>query len=108
MVDGTKSLLCNFSKQILQKNYIFLIRKDTSFCDLVLKAVAVLDKTLEIYALSFFNFNSFFSLHIFHFKGALSCLRHFLATESPLKMMKDAFYFNLKPLFIPKMLKSLS
>ena len=49
MVDGNKSLLCNFSKQILQKSYIFLIRKDTSFCDSVLKAVAVLDKTLEIY-----------------------------------------------------------
>ena len=49
MVDGNKSLLCNFSKQVLQKNYIFLIRKDTSFCDSVLKAVAVLDKTLEIY-----------------------------------------------------------
>ena len=29
------------------------------------------------------------------FKGALSYLRQFLATESPLKMMKYAFYFTL-------------
>ena len=31
------------------------------------------------------------------FKGALSDLRQFLATESPLKMTKNAFYFTLKP-----------
>ena len=29
-------------------------------------------------------------------KGALSGQRQFLATESSLKMMKNAFYFNLK------------
>ena len=29
-------------------------------------------------------------------KGALSGLRQFLATESPLKMMKNTFYFNQK------------
>ena len=34
-----------------------------------------------------------------NFKGALSDLRQFLATESPLKMMKNAFYFTLKKLF---------
>ena len=33
-----------------------------------------------------------FSLFV---KGALSGLRQFLATESPLKMVKDAFYFTL-------------
>ena len=33
-----------------------------------------------------------------HFKGALSGLRQFLATESPLKMMKSAF-FHLKSSF---------
>ena len=32
------------------------------------------------------------------FKGALSGLRQFLAAESPLKMMKNAFYFTLKAL----------
>ena len=33
------------------------------------------------------------------FKGALSGLRYFLVTESPLKMMENAFYFTLKGLF---------
>ena len=34
------------------------------------------------------------------FKGALSGLRQFLATESLLKMMKKAFYFTSEALFI--------
>ena len=33
------------------------------------------------------------------FKDALSGLRQFLATESPLKMMKNAFYLTSKFLF---------
>ena len=33
------------------------------------------------------------------FKGAFSGLRQFLATEGPLKMMKNTFYFILKALF---------
>ena len=32
-------------------------------------------------------------------KGALSGLRQFLALESPLKIMKNAFLFNLKSSF---------
>ena len=36
-------------------------------------------------------------------KGTLSGLRQFLATESPLKMMKNASYFTLKALFALKM-----
>ena len=32
------------------------------------------------------------------FKGALPGLRQFLAAESPLKFMKNAFYFTLKAL----------
>ena len=40
-------------------------------------------------------------------KGAL-CLKQFLATESPLKMMKNAFYFTLKSLFVLKIFKFLS
>ena len=32
-------------------------------------------------------------------KGALQGLRQFLANESPLKMMKNAFYFTSKPFF---------
>ena len=42
------------------------------------------------------------------FKGALSCLKIFLATESPLKRMKNAFYFILKVLFVLKIFKFLS
>ena len=41
-------------------------------------------------------------------KGALSGLRQFLATESPLKMMKNAFYFTSKALFVLKIFKFLS
>ena len=37
-----------------------------------------------------------------NFKGALSGLRQFLATKSPLKMMKNAVYFTSKALFVLK------
>ena len=42
------------------------------------------------------------------FKGALSGLRQFLATESPLKMMRSTFYFTSKALFVVKVFKFLS
>ena len=42
------------------------------------------------------------------FKGALSGLRQLLANESPLKLMKNAFYFTLKALFVLKIFKFLS
>ena len=35
-------------------------------------------------------------LPINHFKGALSGLRQYFATESPFKKMKNTFYFTLK------------
>ena len=41
------------------------------------------------------------------FTSALSGLRQFLATGSPLKMMKNAFYFTLKALFVLKIIKFL-
>ena len=41
-------------------------------------------------------------------KGAILGLRQFLATESSLKMMKNAFYFTLKALFVLKVFKFLS
>ena len=41
-------------------------------------------------------------------KGTLSGLRQFLATESPLKMKKNAFYFTTKALFVLKIFKFLS
>ena len=42
------------------------------------------------------------------FKGALSGLRQFLETKSPLKMMKNAFYFTSKARFVFKIFKFLS
>ena len=33
-------------------------------------------------------------------KGPMPCLRQFLTNENPLKMMKNAFYFMLKALFV--------
>ena len=44
----------------------------------------------------------------FYFQGALYGLRQFLATESPLKMMKNDFYYTLKALFVLKISKFLS
>ena len=41
-------------------------------------------------------------------KVAFSGLRQFFATESPLKMIKNAFYFLLKALFVRKIVKFLS
>ena len=41
------------------------------------------------------------------FKGEHSGLRHFMATESPSKMMKNAFYFTLKALFVLEIYKFL-
>ena len=42
------------------------------------------------------------------FKCALLGLRQFLITESPLKMIKNTFYFKLKVIFVLKILKFLS
>ena len=43
-----------------------------------------------------------------YIKGAVSGLRQVLGTESPLKMIKNAFYFTLKALFVLKIFKFLS
>ena len=42
------------------------------------------------------------------FKGALSSLRQFLATESPLRMLKNVFYFTLKTLLVLEIFRFLS
>ena len=41
-------------------------------------------------------------------KGALSGLRQFLVTENPLKLIKNAYYFTLKALFVLKIFEFLS
>ena len=47
-------------------------------------------------------------LNLKHIKGALSGRSQFLASESPLKMIKNAFYFTLEALFVLKIFKFLS
>ena len=42
-----------------------------------------------------------------YFKGKLSGLRHILASESPIKMMKNDFYFILRSLSVLKIFKVL-
>ena len=42
------------------------------------------------------------------FKDTLSGLRQFLATENPSTVMKNAFHFTLKALFVLKIFKFLS
>ena len=51
-------------------------------------------------------FNSISCLKFF--KEALSGLRQFLATESPVKIMKNAFYFTSKAHLVLKIFKILS
>ena len=46
--------------------------------------------------------------YAYELKGALSSLSQFLATESPLKMMKNAFYFTLKAFLVLKIIQFLS
>ena len=46
--------------------------------------------------------------HLNYLKGALSGLRQFLTTESPLKKMKNTFYFTSKALFVLKIFQFLS
>ena len=59
---------------------------------------------------SFSNGTSSFTCfgHFNVFKNALYGLRQFLITESPWKMMKNAFYFTLKAFFVLKIFKFLS
>ena len=59
----------------------------------------------EYLLIVFIIYNSAFTTII---KGAPSSLRQFLATESPLKVMKSPFYFTLKTRLILKIFKFLS
>ena len=52
--------------------------------------------------------NCFLKLGNSIFKGILSGLRQFLAAESPLKVMKNVFYFISKARFVLKMFKFFS
>ena len=50
---------------------------------------------------------SVFEIRVEEPRGALLGLKPFLETESPLKMMKNAFYFTLEALLVLKLFKSL-
>ena len=52
--------------------------------------------------------NEFSGFLFLLFQGTLAFLKQFLTTESPLKMLKNSFYFTLKALFVLKILKFLS
>ena len=53
-------------------------------------------KLVPIFVIKYLNTQEFTDFGI---KGARSSLRQFLATESPLKMMKNTFLFYLKSFF---------
>ena len=54
------------------------------------------------------NFKRLQEVEFHSIKGALSSLRQFLETESPLEIKKKAFYFTLRALFVLKIFKFLS
>ena len=58
--------------------------------------------------LSCYNYNSYVCGDSRRIKGVLSGQTQFLATERPLKNMKNAFYFTSKALSVLKLLKFLS
>ena len=63
----------------------------------------IIEKRNVLASLHFFHFHYLKSiLNDDSFKGALLCLRQCLATESPLTMMKDVFYFTSKAPFVLK------
>ena len=54
------------------------------------------------------NYTLIFGQNIQNIKDTLYGLKQFLPTESPLKMMKNAFYFTLEAVFVLKIFKFLS
>ena len=80
---------------------------DSSFTEQELIYVSFLDSkgTLSV---KFLSIEDIKHAHADELKGTLKGLRQFLITESPLKMMKNAFYFTLKAPFVLKVLKFLS
>ena len=63
-------------------------------------------KTFKNLKLENYRYNILLKLarYVYDLKGALSGLRPFLATISSLKMMKNAFYFTSKALFVLKII----
>ena len=72
---------------------VFVQRKPQDYCYLSPVSLSPVTQELWFY---------------FRFLKAHSGLRQFLATESPLKMMKNALYFTSKAPFVLKIFKFLS
>ena len=73
------------------------------------KTSYTLQQTWKISAAGLFKYVCFFVITRYErVKGALSSLKQFWATESPLKMMENAFYFTSNVLFALKIFKFLS
>ena len=100
----------------IQWELIKLIKKIWEFlpwCRIRFWKYCILDKTIfrgtlkmvflkTLHNLNFFLLNNnhfsnrtlYVQIYILWLKGPISGLRHFFASESPLKMMKNAFYFS--------------
>ena len=87
--------IMQLTKQLLIKNLAMLhiLKWKKLKCVNIKKMDAIICYTIEI---------------VQPIKGALSGLKQFLAIQNTLKMLKNAFYFTLKALFVLKIFKLLS
>ena len=86
--------------------YLFLAYEEYGLVRRILFDFFISISTLSFYDITQSNFS--LMIQCFPIKGVLSGLRQFMAIESPLKMMKKAFYFISKALFVLKIFKFLS
>ena len=100
----TSWTLCQKGNRIIWYKWLIFCKRSKNIKTRIWKYLISDTITLKIYAWQ--TANKFQPTN--RVKGALSGLRQFLATESPLKMMKNAFYFTSKPLFVLKIFKFLS
>ena len=109
-VDAIGTSICQKLEDLEKCNYFTLLMDgstDSSFTEQELIYVSFLDSkgTLSV---KFLSIEDIKHAHADELKGTLKGLRQFLITESPLKMMKNAFYFTLKAPFVLKVFKFLS
>ena len=79
---------------------------DATLCDIARRRIDV-ETTSCVY---WFNMKKTYFINVLEkkIKGLLLGLRQFLVTKTPLKLMKNAFYFTLNPLFVHKIFNFLS
>ena len=91
-VDAIGTSICQKLEDLEKCNYFTLLMDgstDVSFLDS--------KGTLSV---KFLSIEDIKQAHADELKGTLKGLRQFLITESPLKMMKNAFYFTLKKVLL--------